>query len=301
MKKVLTYLFILANAVITAMVYQLFIFPNNFAPAGIGGICTMIQHLFDINVGYLTLLVNLPLAVAVYFLVNKPMAFRAFVYTIVFSACLVVFRETGIVDAFAFKSDNSAILGPVVGGIIMGGSCAFMLRAGTHQGGTYYISNLVLRFRPDFNFSWVSFTVNALVAFASYFVYGMKLEPVLLCMLYCFVSSLVNDMVIKGGRSAVRFEIVTQYPEELSKTIIQQLHHSATLLPGKGIYQGRETSVLICVVNKPQAAMLKTIVRSYPQTFATVSQVSDVIGNFRQLDNKGHETKHLLDTGEPVE
>ena len=42
-KKFLTYLVIGAVAVMAALNYQLFVFPNKFAPSGLNGICTMIQ------------------------------------------------------------------------------------------------------------------------------------------------------------------------------------------------------------------------------------------------------------------
>ena len=45
MKKVLTYAVIVLIAIAGAFDYQLFVFPNRFAPAGLNGICTMIQHL----------------------------------------------------------------------------------------------------------------------------------------------------------------------------------------------------------------------------------------------------------------
>ena len=40
--------------------YELFVFPNAFAPAGINGLATMLQYLLHVNIGYLSLLINLP-------------------------------------------------------------------------------------------------------------------------------------------------------------------------------------------------------------------------------------------------
>ncbi len=300
MKKLLTYLAIVLNAVVSALIYQLFVFPNDFAPAGVGGICTMIQYVFGINVGYLSLLINLPLAIAVYFLVSKPEAIRGMLHVAVFSAALVALDYIDL-SAFEYYTETgtSSILGPLVGGLGMGYLCALMVRIGSHQGGVYFAGSLVHRFRPDFNMFWVSFALNVMVACVSYFVYGMRIEPVLLCVIYCFATSLVNDKIAKGDRSAVRFEIVTEHPKEISQAIIHKLHHSATLLPGKGIYKGKETSVLICVVNNTQAAVLAAIVRSYPDTFAIMSSVSEVMGNFKRLDPKGRQEVSLLDQGDP--
>ena len=41
---------------------------------------------------------------------------------------------------------------------------------------------------------WILFGLNASVAVLSYFVYGYELEPVILCLLYCFMNSKVCDM-----------------------------------------------------------------------------------------------------------
>ena len=61
-KKTLTYIVIVGLAMVSALNYQLFIFPNRFAPAGLNGLCTMIQYVTGITVSSLNLLINLPLA-----------------------------------------------------------------------------------------------------------------------------------------------------------------------------------------------------------------------------------------------
>ena len=66
-KKLLTYLVIVVIAFACALNYELFIFPNKFAPAGLNGICTMFQHITGFSMGYLSLLQNIALAIAVYF------------------------------------------------------------------------------------------------------------------------------------------------------------------------------------------------------------------------------------------
>lgn len=298
-KRVLTYLFIAFNGLLSALAYELFVFPNEFAPAGIGGLCTMIQYILGINVGYMNLLVNIPLALAVAALISKPMALRAFVYNCFFSAFLVLFDYVDM-SAFIYhtQTGTSAILGPLVGGIIMGYSCALMLKVGTHQGGIYYISSLVRKYAPHVNFFWISFSLNVVVAVISYFVYGCRIEPVLLCILYFFASSTVNSKLTKNSYSAVRFEIITNDPDTISRAIIEKLHHSATLLPGKGVYKGEQTGVLLCIVNNNQAAALAALLRSYPGTFAVVSQVDEVLGNFKRLDNHGKPERQLLDVGD---
>ena len=53
-KRILSYPAIAAIAFLAALNYVLFVFPNKFAPAGIDGICTMIQDALHVNIGYLS-------------------------------------------------------------------------------------------------------------------------------------------------------------------------------------------------------------------------------------------------------
>ena len=296
-KKILTYLVIMCVACVGALNYVLFVFPNQFAPAGLNGICTMIQYLGGISVGYLSLLINIPLAVAVFFKVSRSLALRTMVYVAVFSCVLLLFEHVDV-SHLAYDTQSSAILGPLVAGIINGACYSLLVRASAYSGGMDFVASLIHKYRPSANFFWTVFALNITVAVISFFVYGYKIEPVLLCILYSFTTSTVSDKLNKSGRSAVRFEIVTNDPQTISDAIIQRLHHSATLVPGKGMYHGKETNILICVVNKTQAAMLSAIVREHPGTFAVMSQVSEVMGNFKHFDDQGNAEVSLLDQGD---
>jgi len=299
MKKVVTYLVIVLIALVCALNYELFIFPNRFAPAGLNGICTMIQHVFGISVGYMSLIINVPLALLVYYKVSKPLAIRSMVYVVTFSVALVILDHVDL-SAFAYATENgtSAILGPLVGGVIYGTCYSWLLKASAYSGGTDFVAALIHKKRPDQSVIGLIFTMNAIVAVASYFVYDYQMEPVILCILYSFTSSTVSERNTKSGRSAIRFEIVTEHSSEISDAIITRLHHSATVVPARGMYSGKRTNIVICVVNKTQIAALNEIIREYPNTFAVMSNVSEVMGNFKHLTTDGKLEKQLLDQGD---
>ncbi len=298
-KKTLTYLIIAGLAMVCALTYQLFVFPNRFAPAGLNGICTMIQYVSGISVGYLSLIVNIPLAILVLVKVGRSLAVRSMVFVASFSLCLIVLKWVDL-SRFAYETANgtSKILGPLVAGIINGVCYSLLIRCSASSGGTDLIAAVIHRYRPEMNFFVITFVLNVIVAVSSYFVYDYEMEPVLLCILYSYLSSTVSDRLMKSGRSAIRCEIITDYPQEISSEIIHRLNHSATLIPGKGMYSGRETNLLICIVNKTQVAAIASIVREHPHTFAVMSGVNEVMGNFKRMDTKGKEEKAILDVGD---
>ena len=298
-KKCFTYVVIIGLALISAINYQLFVFPNKFAPAGLNGLCTMIQYVLGINVGYMNLIINIPLAIIVYKYVSKVISLRSMVYVISFSLALIVLDKIDIGE-FAYATDNgtSTILGPLVAGIINGACYSMLIKACSSTGGTDFVATLVRKRHAEMNFMWIVFSLNTLVAFMSFFVYDYKIEPVLLCILYSFMSSSVSDKVLKSGRSAIRFEIITDHAEQISQEIITRLNHSATLVPGKGMYSGHETNILVCIINKTQIPVLGSIIRAYPNTFAVMSSVTEVMGNFKHMTTNGTESNIFLDSGD---
>ena len=298
-KKVWTYFAIVLLALIAAVNYELFVFPNQFAPAGLNGICTMIQHLSGISVGYLSLLINVPLALWCFFDVSRPLAIRSMVYVVTFSVGLLILENIDI-TAFAYSTENgtSKILGPMVAGVIQGFVYSVLVKASAYTGGTDFISAAIHKHHPDRPFFGMSFIINAAIAICSYFVYGYQMEPVILCILYTFMSTTVGDRLMKSGREAISFEIITDHPTEVSRELIEKLHHTTTMIPAKGMYKGKETSVLLCVVNKTQEASVTRIVRNYPHTFAIVHPVSEILGNFKHLDSDGKNVPEVLDSGD---
>ena len=298
-KKIWTYFVIALVALAASVNYELFVFPNQFAPAGINGICTMIQYVSGISVGYLSLLINVPLAIWCYIEVSKPVALRSMVYVLTFSLGLLIFDQVDL-SAFAYVTENgtSKILGPLVAGIIQGYVYSILVRASAYTGGTDFISAIIHKRNPNQSVFGMSFALNTCVAVLSYFVYGYQMEPVILCILYSFMSSTVAERLMKSGRKAVCFEIITDYPTEISNEIIRKIHHTTTLIPAKGMYSGRERHMLICVVNKTQAATVAKIVRKYPATFAIMDSVSEVMGNFKNLSKDGKRVVEVLDKGD---
>lgn len=298
-KKVWTYLVIVFVALVASVNYELFIFPNQFAPSGLNGICTMIQYVSGISVGYLSLLINVPLALWCYIEVSKPIALRSMVYVVTFSIGLLILDHVDL-SAFAYVTDNgtSKILGPLVAGVIQGYVYSILVKASAYTGGTDFISAVIHKRKPNKPFFGMSFAINSVIAASSYFVYGYQMEPVILCILYSFMATTVGDRLMKSGRQAMSFEIITDYPDDISRELIDTLHHTTTLIPAKGMYSGRETNVLICVVNKTQVAAVTRIVHKYPHTFAIVNPVSEILGNFKHLSSEGKEVKEVLDAGD---
>ncbi len=278
------YCFNILLAMAMALNYEIFIFQNAFAPAGINGLATMVQYLFHFSVGYMSLLINVPLSILAFFRLNRDYAVKTLLFSVVFSLTLLLLGRMDL-TRFVYKTANgtSTILAPVAAGAVNGLIYGCVIRLNGSTGGTDVVAALIRRKRPDIGLVWMIFGLNCVVAGLSYFVYDFKLEPVILCVIYCFMTSNISDRILRGSREAVRFEIITDQPEELSRDVITQLRHSATLLHAEGMYSHQPHDLLICVVNKHQIVDLQRILERYPGSFACISSVNQTVGNFKRI------------------
>lgn len=299
LKIALSYILVVLVALMMAFNYQLFVFPNRFAPAGLNGLLTMLQHLFNFKLSYSTILLNVPLAAVSFFLNSKPRALRTLTYSVAFSLFLILLDNVDL-SMFVYSTTSSTLLGPLVAGLITGFGGYVMHRVNACYGGTEFIAGFIHKYKPEVNFFNIIFVLNISVALASYFVYDYKIEPVLLCIIYSFASSSVRDNLNRKHQSAVRCEIITEEPEKINEAIINQLHHTATIIHGKGAYTGQNKSILLCIINVSQVNELTKIVEQFPNSFVVLSSATRIVGNFKRLDSHGKPEMQLYDGGEAL-
>ena len=92
----LSYLKVIAVAVLLAFNYQLFIVENGFAPAGLNGIATMVQYKTGFSIGYMSLIINIPMCIFAYFLVDKRFAKRSLIFCVTYSFLFLYLQKIGL-------------------------------------------------------------------------------------------------------------------------------------------------------------------------------------------------------------
>lgn len=293
-QKILAYIRIVLLAILLAFNYELFIVDNHFAPAGVGGVATMIQYKSGFSIGYLSLIINIPLCVLAFFLVDKDFAVKSLVFSVVYSVSFLILQALEL-ERFHYAAEVDTVFPVMIAGLLSGVVYGLGFRVNSSTGGTDIIAKYISKKRPTLNFFWVTFLINAIVAAASFFVYAevgengqmvYDYKPVCLCIMYCFISSYAGNMILKGYKSAYKFLIITKHTEEITEEIVTKLRHGATLIRGEGAYSHAEKDVIICVVNKHQMVEFETILKKYDETFAMIEPVSSTIGNFKFIKSK---------------
>ncbi|MBR2861785.1 MAG: YitT family protein [Clostridia bacterium] len=286
MNKIWGYAQIILSAILLAFVYYIFIIENNFAPAGLNGIATMIQYKTGFSISYMSLLINIPLSVFAYFLVHKEFAVKTLLFSVVYSFSFLFLQNSNLsfiqYNALGHDTIYPVILSGVISGVVYG----VCFRNNASTGGTDVISRFVNKKSPNANFFIVTFSLNTIVAIISLFVYSentLNYKPVALCIAYCFISSFVGNYILKGTKTAYKFTVITTHAKEISEEIKTTLRHSSTKLQAHGTYSDTEKDVLLCVVNKHQLNDFKNILDKYDNTFSFYELVNETYGNFKLI------------------
>lgn len=274
-------------ALLLAVNYHFFIVENDFAPAGINGISTMIQYKTGFSISYSSLIINIPLCIFAYFFISKQYGIRSLVFTLVYSFAYLFLQKLGL-EQFKYDAQGHDTIFPVIiSGVLSSFVCGICFKNEASSGGTETISKYISKVKPDFNFFIVTFIINACVAFTSLFVYSnngvLNYKPVALCISYCFITYFVGNIIIKGTKNAYKFTVITTQPDEIIDEITKNLKHSATKVLVQGGYTNENKTMLLCVVNKHQLNDFKQIINKYPCTFAFSETVNETYGNFKQI------------------
>ena len=276
----------LIAGIIVGSAYHLFQNSNGFAPGGVGGLATITYHFFGDKISWSVLMVafNLPIFILVSRYVNRKLGFMLTIYMLTQSFIPEVYNLLGV-KAYCLQNngaDFNIVFACVITGVISGFGFSMMLRRFGASGGTYGISALIKRARPETNIAYVSFIMDSCVVLIAFFVYGMKITPPVCTLMNLFIANIIVDNGLSGVKEGYKFEIVTDQPEELAELLMTRLKHGVTEIRVHGMYSDTDKHMLVCIINKRQIGEMMKIIKSRPGTFASFQKVNEVFGNFRR-------------------
>lgn len=275
-----------ASGLIVGTAYYFFQNSNGFAPGGVGGLATITYKLLGYKVSWAILMIafNVPIFILVSIFVNKKLGLILILYMVVQSLSTELYKILGAKPYSAANNgeDFEIVFACIATGVISGLGFSLMLRRFGASGGTYAISSLIKRFKPATNIAYVSFLMDSSVVGIAFFVYGMKITPVLCTLINLFIADVVVDYFLGGIKSGYKFEIITDKPEELSAELIEKLKHGVTEIRVTGMYSHTDKYMIICIIRKKQVGEMMKIIQRYPGSFASFEKVSEVFGRFKK-------------------
>ena len=275
--------------IIVGTAYYFFQNSNGFAPGGVGGLATITHYLLEIkdipsNWAFWMVAFNLPIFILVSIFVNRRLGIILIIYIVVQSLSAELWELLNFFKAYCAENngaDFEIVFACIATGVISGFGFSVMLKRFGASGGTYAISALIKKSKPEANVAYVAFWLDASVVAIAFFVYNFQITPVICTLLNLFIANVVVDSALAGLKNGYKFEIVTDKPEELSAELIEKLGHSVTEIRVVGMYSHTEKYMLVCIIRKKQVGEMMKIIQRYKGTFASFSRVNEVFGRFK--------------------
>ena len=269
-----------------AIAIDVFTAPNNIAPGGVTGIATMLNYLsihynfpFEIPIGVATLAMNVPLLIAAWFMIGKPLVARTLV-GLTFSSVAIDLLEPYVAPMVkALQADgHEMMLICIFGGVILGLGVGLILARGGTTGGSEVMARLLEKKFPHIPVGKLILCIDAVIIAASGVVYQDLLSP-LYAVVLVFLSSLVIDWVVYGGRQGKMAMIMSKKQPEITTAIMERVNRGVTLLKSQGGYSGADLNTMLVAVRREEVFRLRHLVFEIdPDAFFMLLTTDEVRG-----------------------
>ncbi|MEV5028702.1 YitT family protein [Paenibacillus sp. LPE1-1-1.1] len=257
------------GAFLIAIGFNLFLIPHQLLSGGISGISMMIGYITGGNIGWLFLILNLPVLIWGWYAVGHRFIMWS-VYTVIASTLFLQLIPV-------MKIADDIVLGAVFGGIIIGFGSGLTLRYGGSSGGFDIIASIVTRKR-DLPVGMIIFILNgAVIAILVFFTKNW--DSALYSLLSIFSAGKVVDLIHVRHIKLTAFIITTKTDELLLKLLSHP--RGITIIKTRGAFSFTERDMLMTVRTKYELAELsKTVTSIDPHAFINIVETVGVIGDF---------------------
>lgn len=287
-----SYLLITLGTVLIGAGIYFFKFPNHFTIGGVSSLAVLLAELFGgiISESWIMSILNTALLIVALIIFGKKFAIKTVYSSMLLNAVVIVLEYIyPMKDAngnyFTLTSEPFLEMLLTIGAIAFGSAVLFS--QGASSGGTDIIAMIFKRF-TNLNIGTALIISDAVIVALSPFVFhGLEnYMTIFLCSVTgLLLKSFIVDNVMDGINLNRCFIIVTDKHDEVCDFIHTKLHRGATVSSCEGSFTHEEKKMIVTVLNRTQASILKVYLKQTdPHAFTIITNSSDIQGKgFRMV------------------
>lgn len=283
--------FFLVGSLIYAVSVTAFTAPNQIAPGGITGISTMLNYVWGLPIGTLSLVLNLPIFAWGIIEIGYKLVAKTIVATVLTS--IAIDLSTLVLPAY----HGDPMLAAIYGGILQGIGLSLVFMRGGTTGGTDMTARLLGKHFRHLSMGKLMMAIDLVVIVISAAVFN-SIESALYAIITIFVSTKLIDAILYGtdaGTGKMLFIMSGKNPE-IAQAILHEVKRGVTVLMSRGAYSGREGEVLLCAVRRYEVYIVKDVVQRVDEdAFIIVGDAGEISGEgFREVQQEDQSLKDLI-------
>lgn len=274
-KNIKNILLVILGSFIFSAGVNAFVISGNLGEGGVTGIAIVLYYAFHISPALTNFVANAILIVIGYKFLSK----KSTILTIIATVLISVFLS--LTESWHVETGN-VIINAVFGGTSVGLGIGIIVLAGGTTAGTTILARIANKYL-DVSTAYALLFFDLIVVAISLTV--LPLSKALVTVISLYIGTKVMDYVIEGLNTKKAMTIISSKPEEVAKTIDEQVGRGLTILNGHGYYSREEKDVLYVVVAKTQVTRAKRIIKKIDKNaFLVIHDVRDVYGNGFLID-----------------
>lgn len=259
------------GSAIMAFGVSLFLLPNQLSSGGISGIATISYYLWNIPMGVMIIIINVPLFIFAGYKIGKDFLVKSLIGTISLSIFIDMLDKYQPVTTDKF-------LASIYGGVIIGIGTAIILKVGASTGGTELIANLIKTYNPYISMSNYLTIIDIAIVLLNV-AFFRHIEIGLYSAITIYLYGKMVDVIFEGIYFTKLLFIISEKNEEISNAIVNEVKRGVTGLYGKGMYKNEEKLVLICAASRRDIYKIKDLARKIDKkSFIVVTNAREVVG-----------------------
>lgn len=271
MKRAFDLVVILLGAAFIALGFNLFLIPHELLSGGISGIAMIVGYITGQNIGFLYLLMNLPVIIWGFLVLGK-----RFITLSVLAVGLTVWFMQLIPE---HSVSNDPIIAAIFGGVLIAIGSGIALRIGGSAGGFDIVGSILTR-KSDIPLGMLLFALNGFVIIALAYVQG-EWSAALTSMLSIYITGKVVDSIHIRHIKVTVF-IITKNKDALLEKMLK-LHRGVTLIKAQGAFSSHESDMLMTVTTRYELPELRKIIaETDPKAFVNMVETVGIMGEFRR-------------------
>lgn len=283
--------FIVAGAVVYSTAVTALTAPNNIAPGGVTGLCTMLNFLFGTPIGLMSFLINIPIIIWAVLEIGYKLVVRTMA-AIALSSLLI-----DLFGGFMPVYRGNPILVAVFSGACEGLGLSLTFIRGATTGGTDMVARLLERRLPQMSMGKLMLALDGVIVAASAVVFG-SIENAMLACIDIFVCTSIIDNILYGTDAGTGklFFVMSPKVRQMGERVIKELDRTVTYLDSRGGYSKEPGETMLCVVRRFEVYQIQAIIREEDKSaFVIVGDAGQVTGEgFRPMRPDDKPLKELV-------
>ena len=263
---------VIIGAALIAIGFNVFLIHHQLLSGGFSGIAMLIGYFTGWDIGFLYLLLNIPVLVWGYFAIGRFFVLLSML-SVVGTSWIMQWVPIDLLSGF------DLLIGAVFGGVLVGIGVGITLRAGGSTGGVDIIGSILTQHYDIPLGSLLSVMNGFIVVIHGYITKDWNLS--LYSLISIYVTGKVVDMIHVRHIKVTAF-IITNETNKLLEQMLKR-PRGVTLLQSIGAYSDRQRDMLMTVTTRYELAELKRVIKVIdPKAFVNIVETVDIIGDFRQ-------------------